>query len=95
MSDMLEQCKEVVEEMTRKVVEFLETNMVMVEDNLRQVGDNLEETWANLVEQYFNGDAQAAQQVIFPTDPKYTSQTSTQSLQPPSLSPYRSPHLNL
>ena len=29
MSDRLEQCKEVVEVMTRKVVEFLETNMGM------------------------------------------------------------------
>ena len=27
-------------EMTRKVVEFLETNMGMVEDNLGQVGNN-------------------------------------------------------
>ena len=34
MSNRLEQCKEVVEVMTRKVVEFLETNMGMVEDNL-------------------------------------------------------------
>ena len=34
MSERLEQCKEVVEVMTRKVVEFLETNMGMVEDNL-------------------------------------------------------------
>ena len=55
MMDMLEQCKEVVEEMTRKVVEFLE-----------QVGDNLEEAWGNLVEEFFNGDDTAALQVIFP-----------------------------
>ena len=40
MSERLEQCKEVVEVMTRKVVEFLETNMGMVEDNLGQVGNN-------------------------------------------------------
>ena len=47
MSERLEQCKEVVEVMTRKVVEFLETNMGMVEDNLGQVGNNLEEAWRN------------------------------------------------
>ena len=41
-------------EMTRKVVEFLETNMGMVEDNLGQVDNNLEEAWGNLVEEYFN-----------------------------------------
>ena len=34
MSNRLEQCKEVVEVMTRKVMKFLETNMGMVEDNL-------------------------------------------------------------
>ena len=33
--------------MTRKVVEFLDTNMGMVEDNLGQVGNNLEEAWGN------------------------------------------------
>ena len=32
MSDMLEQSKEVVDEKTRKVVEFLETNIGMVWD---------------------------------------------------------------
>ena len=57
MSDMLEQCKEVVEEMTRKVAEFLEANMGMV-------GNNLEEGWGNLVEEYFSGDDVAALQVI-------------------------------
>ena len=46
MSDMLEQSKEMVDKKTRKVVEFLETNMGMVEDNLGQVGNNLEEAWA-------------------------------------------------
>ena len=66
MTDMLEQCKEVVEEMIRKVVEFLETNMGMVGENLEQVGDNLEEAWGNLVEEFFNGDDTAALQVIFP-----------------------------
>lgn len=56
MSNRLEQCKEVVEVMTRKVVEFLNTNMGMVEDNSGQVGNNLEEAWGNLVEEYFSGD---------------------------------------
>merc|ERR1711990_540869 len=60
MSDILEQCKEVVEEMTRKVVEFLEANM-------GQVGDNLEEGWGNLVEEYFRGDDVAALQVAVGT----------------------------
>ena len=64
MSDMLEQCKEVVEEMTRKVVEFVENNVGMVEDNLGQVGNNLEEAWGNMVEEYFSGDDAAALQVI-------------------------------
>ena len=66
MSDMLEQCKEVVEEMTRKVLEFLGTSMGMVEDNLEQVGNNLEEAWGNLVEEYFSGDDAAALQVNCP-----------------------------
>ena len=66
MSDMLEQCKEVVEEMTRKVVEFVENNMGMVEDNLGQVGNNLEEAWGNLVEEYFSGDNVPALQVNCP-----------------------------
>ena len=57
MSNMLEQCKEMVEEITGKVVEFLEANM-------GQVGDNLEEGWGNLVEEYFRGDDVAALQVI-------------------------------
>ena len=57
MSNMLEQCKEMVEEMTRKVVEFLDENM-------GQVGNNLEEGWGNLVEEYFRGDDVAALQVI-------------------------------
>ena len=47
MSDRLEQCKEVAVEKTRKVVEFLETNMGMVEDNLGQVGNNLEEYFSS------------------------------------------------
>ena len=55
-NERLEQCKVVVEVMTRKVVEFFETNMGMVEDNLGQVGNNLEEAWGNLVEEYFSGD---------------------------------------
>ena len=50
--------------MTRKVVEFLETNMGMVEDNLGQVGNNLEEAWGNMVEEYFSGDDATALQVI-------------------------------
>ena len=62
MSDMLEQCKEVEEQMTRKV----ETNMGMVGDNLEQVGNNLEEAWGNLVEWHFSGDDAAALQVNFP-----------------------------
>ena len=66
MSDMLEVCKEWVEEMKRKGVEFLG----MVRDNVRQVGNYLDQTWANLVEQNFNGDAQAAEQVIFPNNSK-------------------------
>ena len=66
MSDRLEQCKEVVEVMTRKVMKFLETNMGMVEDNLGQVGNNLEEAWGNLVEEYFSGDNVPALQVNCP-----------------------------
>ena len=56
MSDMLEQCKEMV-------VEFLEANMGMVEESLEQVVNNLEEGWGNLVEEYFRGDDVAALQV--------------------------------
>ena len=66
MSDRLEQCKEVVEVMTRKVMKFLETNMGMVDDNLGQVGNNLEEAWGNLVEEYFSGDNVPALQVNCP-----------------------------
>ena len=62
MSDRLEQCK-AVQKMTRKVVEFLETNMGVVEDNLGQVGNNLEEAWGNLVEEYFSSDNVIALQV--------------------------------
>ena len=67
MSDMLEQCKEMVEEMTRTVVEFLDENM-------GQVGNNLEEGWGNLVEEYFRGDDVAALQVTvfsYSTCPKH------------------------
>ena len=52
--------------MTRKVVEFLETNMGMLEDNLGQVGNNLEEAWGNLVEEYFSGHNVLALQVNCP-----------------------------
>ena len=79
MSDMLEQCKEVVEEMTRKVVEFVENNVGMVEDNLGQVANNLEEAWGNMVEEYFTGDDVAALQVFsyfLHRSPQY--QTSSQ-----------------
>ena len=78
MSDMLEQGREVAEEMKRKVVEFLEANMGvvqefleanmgLVQENLGEVSDNLEEVWGNLVEEYFSGDDTAALQVIFTT----------------------------
>ena len=66
MSDILDQFKEVVEEMTRNVVEFLEANMGQVGNFLEEevVGINLEEGWGNLVEEYFSGDDVAALQVI-------------------------------
>ena len=64
MSDMLDQFKEVAEEMSRKVIEFLEEKMGMVGNYLEEVGIHLEEAWGNLVEEYFSGDDVAALQVI-------------------------------
>ena len=64
---MLDQFEEVVEEMPRNVVEFLDENMGQVGNNLEEeeeVGNFLEEGWGNLVEEYFNGDDVAALQVI-------------------------------
>lgn len=86
MSERLEQCKEVVEVMTRKVVEFLETNMGMVEDNLGQVGNNLEEAWGNLVEEYFSGDNVPALQVNCPNPKTFKTHLHTED------SPSRYPH---
>ena len=80
------QCKEVVEVMTRKVVEFLETNMGMVEDNLGQVGNNLEEAWGNLVEEYFSGDNVPALQVNCPNPKTFKTHLHTED------SPSRYPH---
>ena len=82
----LEQCKEVVEVMTRKVVEFLETNMGMVEDKLGQVGNNLEEAWGNLVEEYFSGDNVPALQVNCPNPKTFKTHLHTED------SPSRYPH---
>ena len=59
MSNILGQCKE--------VVEFLNTNMGRVEVILGEVSENLDEVlpvWGNLVEVYFNGDDVAALLVI-------------------------------
>ena len=86
MSERLEQCKEVVEVMTRKVVEFLETNMGMVEDNLGQVGNNLEEAWGNLVEECFSGDNVPALQVNCPNPKTFKTHLHTED------SPSRYPH---
>ena len=73
-------------EMTRKVVEFLETNMGMVEDNLGQVGNNLEEAWGNLVEEYFSGDNVPALQVNCPNPKTFKTHLHTED------SPSRYPH---
>ena len=62
MSNILGQCKE--------VVEFLDTNMGRVEVMLRKVSENLDEVWpvwGNMVEEYFNGDDVAALLVIVNT----------------------------
>ena len=85
MSDRLEQCKEVVEVMTRKVVEF--SSLGMVEDNLGQVGNDLEEAWGNLVEEYFSGDNVSAFQVNCP-NPK-PLKTHLQPEDSPSCYPYQ------
>ena len=86
MSDRLEQCKEVAVEKTRKVVEFLETNMGMVDDNLGQVGNNLEEAWGNLVEEYFSGHNVPALQVNCPNPKPLKTHLHTED------SPSRYPH---
>ena len=59
---MLDQFKEVMEEMTNRVVEFMETSMDMVENNLGPVPGG--EAWCNMVEEFFSGDEPTALQVI-------------------------------
>ena len=101
MSNILGQCKE--------VVEFLDTNMGRVEVMLRKVSENLDEVWpvwGNMVEEYFNGDDVAALLVIvinlFPYPQSKTSQTiiiklssCVQGGRPPPCPPPRQPALPL
>ena len=96
MSNILGQCKE--------VVEFLDTNMGRVEVILREVIENLDErwpVWGNLVEEYFNGDDVAAL-LVFPYPQSKTSQTiiiklssCVQGGRPPHRPPPRQPALPL
>ena len=60
MTDMQEQA---VEEMTRKVVELLETNN---KKGMGWIVNKLVTKWAKVVETYFNGDNADALQVILP-----------------------------
>ena len=64
MADMMEQAKEAVKEMSRNVVDFLQTNMEVVEDKIGQMSDSMGDGWDNMVDEYFNGENEAALQVF-------------------------------
>ena len=64
MADMMEQAKEAVKEMSRNVVDFLQTNMEVVHDKIGQMVESMEDDWDNMVDEYFNGENEAALQVF-------------------------------
>ena len=67
MADMMEQAKEAVKEMSRNVVDFLQTNMEVVHDKIGQMVESMEDDWDNMVDEYFNGENEAALQVFLAT----------------------------
>ena len=67
MADMMEQAKEAVKEMSRNVVDFLQTNMEVVHDKIGHMVDSMEDGWDNMVDEYFNGENEAALQVFLVT----------------------------
>ena len=48
MSYTLEQIKEMMDEMTRKVAEFVETNTEMASENMEEMANNLKEGWGEM-----------------------------------------------
>ena len=60
----MEQAKEAVEEMYRNVVDFLKTNMEVVNDKIGQMVESMEDDWDNMVDEHFNGENEAALQVV-------------------------------
>ena len=48
MSYTLEQIKEMMDEMTRKVAEFVETNTEMANENMEEMANNLKEGWGEM-----------------------------------------------
>ena len=48
MSYTLEQIKEMMDEMTRKVAEFVETNTEMASENMEEMANNMKEGWGEM-----------------------------------------------
>ena len=48
MSYTLEQIKEMMDEMTRKVAEFVETRKEMASENMEEMANNLKEGWGEM-----------------------------------------------